>query len=131
MHACTSVSVRVRACARTCVSVCTVQKEHYGGWEAAGTDVEGVCLGEERDEGEESQKGGGENGESSCSPSRPKLKRKMVREGWTPIGLPGGKTTPERADLEREGKSRTSRNIRAEVRIRLSAEFLDSGCQRV
>lgn len=70
-----------------CLSVCTVQREYYRGWEAAGTDVEGVCLGKERDEGEESQKGG-ENGESSCSPLRPKLKGRWCKKDGHPLACP-------------------------------------------
>lgn len=95
-------------CVRTCVSgaVCTVWRECYRGWKAAGTVVEGACRGGERDEGEESQKGG-DIWESSCSPSQAKTQGKTAREGWTATGLPGGRTAPEGGDLEREGKAET------------------------
>lgn len=98
----------VCACVCTCVScgVCTVRRECYRGWKAAGTAVEGACRGGERGEGEESQKGG-EIWESSCAPSQAKTQRKTAREGWTATGLPGGPKTPEGGDLEREWKAET------------------------
>lgn len=96
------------ACVRACVScaVCTVRRECYRGWKAAGTGVEGACRGGERDEGEESQKGG-DIWESSCAPSRAKTQGKTAREGWTVMGLPSERTAPEGGDLEREREAET------------------------